>query len=150
MRFLLVDSILELKSGQAAVGVKNVTMSEDFLALHFPNFPVMPGTLIAEALVQLADWVIRESTAFQQMGTVVAFEQLKFRQMVRPGDQLRLSVNILERDDSAAKVQGKAVCGEVAVAAARFTLALQPLEPLLAPEDARKLFDSIARCAERV
>lgn len=150
MRFLLVDSIVDLKSGQAASGVKNVTMSEDFLALHFPNFPVMPGTLIAEALVQLADWVIRESTAFQQMGMVVAFEQLKFRQMVRPGDQLRLAVEILARDESTARVQGKAFRGEVAVAVARFTLELQPIEPLQAPEDARKLFESLARYAEQV
>lgn len=150
MRFLLVDSILELKSGQAASGVKNVTMSEDFLALHFPDFPVMPGTLIAEALVQLADWVIRESTAFQQMGMVVAFEQLKFRQMVRPGDQLRLAVEIVARDDDRARVQGKAFCKDVAVAVARFTLELQPLQPLQAPEDARKLFESLARYAEKV
>lgn len=144
MRFLLVDRIIELERGRRAIGIKNVTMSEDFLAHHFPEMPIMPGMLISEALVQLADWVIRESTDFQQMGLAVAFERLKFRRLVRPGDQLRLEVELLSREGDAVTVKGRASCGDAVVAAADFTIGLQPLATAMTPDEARRLYQVIA------
>ena len=58
MRFLLIDRILEYQKGKFAVGSKDVAMSEDFLADHFPRFPVMPGVLQLEAISQLASWLV--------------------------------------------------------------------------------------------
>jgi 3-hydroxyacyl-[acyl-carrier-protein] dehydratase len=143
VRFLLVDRILELERGKRALGIKNVTLSEDFLAYHFPEMPIMPGMLITESLVQLADWVIRESADFRQMGLATAFERLKFRQIVRPGDQLRLEVEIVRRDDQEAAVRGQASCDGKLVAAAHFTLGLHPVEPWLTTDDARRLYRMI-------
>jgi 3-hydroxymyristoyl/3-hydroxydecanoyl-(acyl carrier protein) dehydratase len=144
MRFLLVDRILEMESGKYATGIKNVTLSEDFLTHHFPDYPIMPGTLIAEALVQLADWVIRESTSFTQMGLATSFERIKFRRLVRPGDQLRLEVNLLSRDGEQAVVEGKAFCDGALVTSVSFTLGLEPLEPLQSSESARRIYRMIA------
>lgn len=149
MRFLLVDRILELERGKRATGIKNVTLSEDFLADHFPETPIMPGVLITESLVQLADWVIRESTDFKQMGLAIAFERLKFRRLVRPGDQLHLEVEITSQEGNEAVVKGRAFCGGELVTAVGFTLDLQPIESVLAPEEARRLYRMIHPLPEK-
>jgi 3-hydroxyacyl-[acyl-carrier-protein] dehydratase len=140
LRYLLVDRIVELERGQRAVGLKNVTLSEDFLADHFPERPIMPGVLIAEAMVQLADWVIRESTDFRKIGLVAGFARLKCRQFVEPGDQLRLDVEILSRTDAQANVRGKAFCENRLVAAADFTLDIQPIEQFLPRQEAARTY----------
>jgi 3-hydroxymyristoyl/3-hydroxydecanoyl-(acyl carrier protein) dehydratase len=140
MRFLLVDSIVELERGTRAVGVKNVTMSEDFLTDHFPHRPIMPGSMIVESMVQLADWVVREATDFRQLGLATSFDNLKFRRVVQPGRQLRVEVKILERGETEASVQGRAYTLDTLVASASFTLALEPIERYLDPAEARRVF----------
>jgi 3-hydroxyacyl-[acyl-carrier-protein] dehydratase len=141
LRFLLVDRITHLERGKRAEGIKNVTLSEDFLAHHFPNFPLMPGTLITESLVQLADWVIRESTDFTQAGLATSFERLKFHRMARPGDQLRLEVQIVSATPETAEVKGSAFCEGVLVAVARFGMQVQPIHSLQGSEEAKKLYE---------
>ena len=136
MRFLLVDRIVDLEPGRKATGIKNVTMSEDFLADHFPEQPIMPGVMIAEALAQLADWVVREDSDFQCVGVVDGFERLRFRNFVSPGDQLRLEVEITDRDASRASVKGRAFRGDQVVTSAEFTLAMRPAEPVTAAQSA--------------
>lgn len=145
MRFLLVDRILELESGKRAVGIKNVTMSEDFFAHHFPGNPIMPGVLIIESLVQLADWIVREHSDFQQIGQATTYERIKFRRMVRPGDQLRLEVNVLLWDEDRVTVVGKASCNGKMVTVVDFTLGLRPLESFVASEEARCHFQLIRK-----
>jgi 3-hydroxyacyl-[acyl-carrier-protein] dehydratase len=140
MRFLLVDRILELERGRRAVGVKNVTLSEDFLAYHFPDMPIMPGMLITEALVQLADWTLREASDFQELGLAVAFDRLKFRRLVRPGDQLRLEVELLGREADEVAFKGKAAVDGALVTAAEFRLRPEPIHDWLTPDEARRLF----------
>jgi len=140
MRFLLVDSILELEPGARATGIKNITMSEDFLADHFPTRPIMPGSMIVESMVQLADWVVRQASDFRQLGLASSFDNLKFRRVVRPGAQLRVEVTIAERGEAEAKVHGKAYAQDTLVASASFTLSLEPIERYLDPDDARRMF----------
>lgn len=141
MRFLLVDRITELETKKRASGIKNITMSEDFLTHHFPNFPLMPGALITESLVQLADWLIRESSDFQRMGLAVSFERMKFHRMVRPGDQLRLEVEMLSFKPDTCAVKGRATCDGKLVAAALFDMAVQPIDLMQAAEDSRRLYN---------
>jgi 3-hydroxyacyl-[acyl-carrier-protein] dehydratase len=129
VRFLLVDRIVELERGRRATGIKNVTLSEDFLADHFPEQPVMPGVMIAEAMAQLADWVVRESSDFRCIGVVSSYDRLRFRNFVVPGDQLRLEVEITGQDASEATVKGKAYRENQVVTSAEFTLALREAEP---------------------
>jgi 3-hydroxyacyl-[acyl-carrier-protein] dehydratase len=145
VRFLLVDRILELESGKRATGIKNVTLSEDFLTHHFPNSPLMPGTLITESLVQLADWVIRESTGFTRVGMAVGFEKVKFHRMVRPGDQLTLEVEVASMKENIAHVKGKVFCEGKLVTAARFSLACEAMEPFESPGEASRIFKMLKR-----
>jgi 3-hydroxyacyl-[acyl-carrier-protein] dehydratase len=134
---------VELESGKRATGIKNVSMSEDFLAHHFPGMPIMPGTLIIESLVQLADWIIREHSGFEQIGLATAFRRIKFRRMVRPGDQLRLEVALVSWDENQVTAVGKAFCQDKIVTTVEFTLGLRPLDRLLACEEARRQYELI-------
>src|SRR5678816_1482356 len=95
MRFLLIDRITQLDRGTRARALKNVTLSEDYFTHHFPDQPIMPGALITECLVQLADWVLREREDFNVVALPSSFESVKFHQLVRPGDQLELEVELV-------------------------------------------------------
>jgi 3-hydroxyacyl-[acyl-carrier-protein] dehydratase len=145
VRFLLVDSIVELEPGSRAVGLKNVAMSEDFLADHFPERPIMPGALVLESLVQLADWVIRESTSFEKIGIVTAFDRIKFRRVTRPGDQLRLEVALSGSENGAHAFKAKAFSGDALAASAELTLVEAPLADYLDADDARASFAILRR-----
>lgn len=95
--FLLVDKILELAPGKRSVGVKNVTANEPFFQGHFPDFPVMPGVLIVEALAQVGAVLILSQP--ENKGKIVLFagiDKVRFKRQVRPGDCLRLEVEIIK------------------------------------------------------
>ncbi len=143
MRFLLVDRITELESGKRAVGVKNVTLSEDFFTHHFPFYPIMPGALITECLVQLADWLIRENSDFESIAMPTSFDSLKFYRLVRPGDQLKLGVEMVSRESDHCDMRGEARCENERVAAGRFTMTLRPAGEFQPPEEARKFYKMI-------
>jgi 3-hydroxyacyl-[acyl-carrier-protein] dehydratase len=143
MRFLLVDRITELESGKSAKGIKNVTLSEDFFTHHFPFHPIMPGALITECLVQLADWLLRESANFELIGTPSTFDSLKFYKLVRPGDQLKLEVELVSREEDVCKLRGKARIGDDTVATGRFTMTLRPAAQFQPPDEARRYYTMI-------
>ncbi len=93
--FLLVDRILELESGQSAVGLKNVSIDEWFFTGHFPGNPVMPGVLIVEALAQVGSVALLALP--ENRGKIpyfAAIDAVRFRRPVRPGDALRLEVGL--------------------------------------------------------
>jgi len=118
--FLLVDRIIELEPGKRIVGIKNVTMNEPFFVGHFPNFPVMPGVLIIEAMAQTGGVLaLRDETiGSEKLVLFAAIEEAKFRRPVVPGDQLRLELEVLQRHTSFARMKGKAlVDGKVAAQA---------------------------------
>jgi 3-hydroxyacyl-[acyl-carrier-protein] dehydratase len=137
VRFLFVDSIVELESGARAVGLKNIAMSEDFLGDHFPDRPIMPGVLILESLVQLADWVVRDASGFDKIGLVTGFDRIKFRRVTRPGDQLRLEVEVSSSNGGTHEFRGKAYSRDELVASASFTLGEARLADYLDADDAR-------------
>jgi 3-hydroxyacyl-[acyl-carrier-protein] dehydratase len=120
--FLLVDRIIEMQPGLKAVGIKNVTINEEFFQGHFPGQPIMPGVLIIEAIAQVAGLLAYCSGA--NVGKSVYFmsiEKAKFRKPVIPGDQLRLEVNILQHRGDVWKFSGNAVVEEKIAAEAEFT-----------------------------
>jgi 3-hydroxyacyl-[acyl-carrier-protein] dehydratase len=92
MRYLLVDRIVEWKAGENIRGVKNVAMTEDFLELHFPKNPIMPGALLLEALGQLAGWLEAASSDFQRWFLVTKVERCMFYGFAFPGDCVGLEI----------------------------------------------------------
>src|SRR5690348_17034084 len=116
---LLVDRVLDI-SGDSIVGIKNVTANEPYFVGHFPNFLVMPGVLIIEAMAQVAGILVGK-LAPHTRGKIMflaSVEEAKFRKPVVPGDQLRIEMKLLRLKHTVAKMQGLAtVDGQVAAEA---------------------------------
>ena len=93
--FLLVDRVVEIESGRRAVGLKNVTMGDGFLQGHFPAYPVMPGVLIVEALAQVGAVALLTTEEFGgKLALFAGIDNVRFKRQVRPGDTLRLEVEL--------------------------------------------------------
>lgn len=114
--FLLVDKILEVEEGKRVVGQKNVTINEPFFQGHFPDYPVMPGVLIVEALAQVgAIAVLGMEENEGKLGFLAGIDRCRFKRQVKPGDQLTLEVEITRMRGPIGKGKGIAtVDGEIA------------------------------------
>ncbi|HTS77811.1 MAG TPA: 3-hydroxyacyl-ACP dehydratase FabZ [Bryobacteraceae bacterium] len=123
--FLLVDRIEELEPGRI-VGIKNVTINEPFFTGHFPDYPVMPGVLIIEAMAQVAGVLVLSQIEDRKSKLVLlaTIEEAKFRRPVRPGDQLRIEMKLERQKSTAAKMSGKATIDGVLAAEATMMCAL--------------------------
>ncbi|MFS0865475.1 3-hydroxyacyl-ACP dehydratase FabZ [Fredinandcohnia sp. 179-A 10B2 NHS] len=115
--FLLVDRVLELDEGKRAVGIKNVTANEEFFNGHFPDYPVMPGVLIVEALAQVgAVAMLKKEENKGRLAFFAGIDNCRFKKQVQPGDQLRLEVEITRlrgpvgKGKGIATVDGELVC----------------------------------------
>ena len=114
--FLLVDRIVEMEP-ERIVGIKQVTLNEPFFQGHFPDFPVMPGVLIVEAMAQAAGVLVLKSMPDRanKLVLLVAIENARFRRPVIPGDTLRMEMKVIKRKASVVKMAGIAtVDGQVA------------------------------------
>ena len=108
--FLLVDRIVELEPQKRIVGLKNVTINEPWFAGHFPDYPIMPGVLIVEAMAQTGGVLLLRDVPDRE-GKVVLFtsiEEAKFRRPVVPGDQLRLELEVLALRNTVCKMRARA------------------------------------------
>lgn len=93
MKFYLVDRLLELVPGKRAVATKNLSLAEEYLADHFPAYPVLPGVMMLEALIQTAGWLVRASTDFEKNLILLReARNVRFGSFVRPGEQLIMEV----------------------------------------------------------
>ncbi|MCM3586910.1 3-hydroxyacyl-ACP dehydratase FabZ [Mesobacillus maritimus] len=114
--FLLVDKIIEVEDGKRAVGLKNVSANEEFFNGHFPDYPVMPGVLIVEALAQVGAVAMLKPEANRgKLAFFAGIDNCRFKRQVKPGDQLRLEVEMIKVRGPMGK--GKAVAtvdGEIA------------------------------------
>ena len=123
--FLLVDRIEELEADRI-VGIKNVTANEPFFAGHFPDFPVMPGVLIVEAMAQVAGVLVLKNIEDRKSKLVLlaGVDGAKFRKPVRPGDQLRMEMKVLRKKATMVKVSGMATVNGTVVAEAEMLCVL--------------------------
>ena len=123
--FLLVDRIEELEA-ERVVGIKNVTVNEPFFAGHFPDYPVMPGVLIIEAMAQVAGVLVLSGIPDRKNKLVLlaGVDGAKFRKPVRPGDQLRMEMKVLRSRATMAKVSGTATVDGAVVAEAEILCVL--------------------------
>lgn len=112
---LMVDRIEELEADRI-VGIKNVTTNEPFFSGHFPDFPVMPGVLILEAMAQVAGVLVLKSIPdrHKKLVLLVSADEARFRKPVLPGDQLRFELQLIRFGGAVCKMEGKAfVDGEL-------------------------------------
>jgi len=117
MRFVLIDRILDVEPGKSLVAVKNLSLAEEYLADHFPGFPVMPGVLMLEALTQAGAWLVRETEDFAHSVIVLkCAKTIKYGSFVEPGRQLQLRVDVVEHGDRDTVLKGKGtIDGQVMV-----------------------------------
>jgi len=123
--FLLVDKIVELEENKRIVGIKNVSMNEQFFNGHFPGRPIMPGVLIVEALAQTAGiLILRQAENQGKYPYFMSIDKVKFRKPVLPGDQIRLEAEVVRMRSTTCQMQGRAYLGEELAAEALFMCSL--------------------------
>jgi len=124
--FLLVDKIVELEEGKRAVGIKNVTINEPFFQGHFPDYPVMPGVLIVEALAQVGAvaMLIKEENK-GKLAFFTGIDDFRFKGQVKPGDTLKLVVEIIRVKGPMGKGKATAYVDEIIVAEGEIMFAIK-------------------------
>jgi 3-hydroxyacyl-[acyl-carrier-protein] dehydratase len=139
MRFHLVDRIEEVQSGRSLRAVKNLTLGEEYLADHFPGFPVMPGVLMLQALVEAGAWLLRATDDFCHSIVVLREARgVKYGSFMEPGRRMTITVEVAERDGGTATVKGKGESEGQTTVSARLVLAgynLRDRDPALAAVD---------------
>ncbi len=124
MRFTLLDRIVELEPCVHITAVKSLTMTEEYLADHFPHFPVMPGVLMLEALTQAGAWLVRVSEDFaHSMVVLKQANNVKYAQFIEPGQTLAVTAEVLKFDDKEVKLKAYGTVGGRIILNARLTLA---------------------------
>lgn len=123
MRFSLLDRVLEIEPGKSITAVKAVTLSEEYLADHFPRFPVLPGVFMLEALTQASAWTIRLGEDFAHSIVVLrSARNVKYGDFVEPGKTLTVAIEILSQDESITKVKATGKVGDRTSLTARLSL----------------------------
>ncbi len=125
--FLLVDRAENFVPNTSLTGIKCVTMNEPFFVGHFPGAPVMPGVLIIEALAQTGALLMSKSWEVDPTGKIILFmsvDDCRFRNPVRPGDVLRLEVEVLRTRSDVVKFKGRGLVGDKVAAQCEFAAML--------------------------
>lgn len=124
--FLLIDKVVEIEPKKRIVAIKSVTINEPFFQGHFPDYPIMPGVLIVEAMAQAGGALLLTELEDRENKLMVfgGIERAKFRKPVGPGDQLRLEVEVIVWRSNAVKMQGSAFVDGKLVCEATISCAL--------------------------
>jgi 3-hydroxyacyl-[acyl-carrier-protein] dehydratase len=140
MKFNLIDKIEQL-TDERIVAVKYVSLAEEYLADHFPTFPVLPGVMMVEALTQAAAWLMYHRTNFaKSMAVLKEVRNVKYGQFVAPGNALRVAVELDKTTDAGATFKASGTVNDDQAVAARLELAyfnLAEKQRELAPLDER-------------
>ncbi len=151
MKFALVDRVLECVPGERIVAVKAVSLAEEYLADHFPTFPVLPGVLMLEALTEAARWLVWRTEGFaHSMILLREAKNVTYKSFVAPGQTLRVEVAARRVAAGESEFTGAGYCQETQVVKARFALShwnLADKSPNLAPVDRRLVESAQSRWA---
>ena len=126
--FLLIDRVEDIIENESATGIKNVTVNENFFIGHFPDFPVMPGVLIVEAMAQTAACLISYSNKSLQKKKAVfltSIDNTKFKKMTTPGNVLKLRVKVISSRKNFYKFSGTTFSGDELIAKSNFSAMIQ-------------------------
>lgn len=140
MKFVLIDKIISLDSGKQIKTVKSVSLAEEYLADHFPAFPVLPGVLLLEGMIESASWLVRQKQDFAN--SIVLLEQarnVKYKSFAAPGMQIEYTVTAKSIEDNVSSFTGSGVCGNEPIVEARLSLRhfnLADENPTMAASDA--------------
>lgn len=139
MRFTLIDRITSLEAGKSISAVKNLSIAEEYLADHFPGFPVMPGVLMLESLVQAGAWLMRYTDDFSYSTVLLKQARaLKFNNFVTPGKTLTVKLTVHRWDGDVCTLKGSGTVDSLSAVSARLTLErsnLRDRNPSLADTD---------------
>jgi 3-hydroxyacyl-[acyl-carrier-protein] dehydratase len=143
VRFSLIDRILAIEPGNTIQAVKNLSLAEEYLADHFPGFPVMPGVLMVESLVQSGAWLMRHTEDFKY-STILLKEAraVRFNNFVSPGKSLHVECNVHKRDERTYTFKASGTVDGASTISARITLEqfnLAERNPGLRPSDERRV-----------
>ncbi len=123
MRFILLDRVEELVPGERIVSVKALSLAEEYLADHFPDFPVLPGVMMIEALVQSAAMLVRVTNDFSHSMVVLEeAKNVKYKSFVKPGNILKMTLEAKKIDATSSTFKASAYCGEREMVQARLKL----------------------------
>jgi 3-hydroxyacyl-[acyl-carrier-protein] dehydratase len=123
MRFILIDKIISLESGKTIKAVKSVSLAEEYLADHFPTFPVLPGVLLLEGLIESASWLVREAENFaHSMLLLEEARNVKYKSFVAPGAQIEYTVEAKTIEENISSFAGFGESGGERIVEARFGL----------------------------
>jgi 3-hydroxyacyl-[acyl-carrier-protein] dehydratase len=123
MRYILIDRIVDVEAGRSIRTVKGVSLAEEYLADHFPTFPVLPGVLLLQGLVESASWLVRITEDFGH--SMVLLEQarnVKYKSFLAPADRIEYTVTAKEIQEDHSSFVGEGVAGGQPIVDARFTL----------------------------
>ncbi len=141
MRFNLIDRIVEVCPGKSLRAIKNLTLGEEYLADHFPTFPVMPGVLMLQTLVEAGAWLLRVTDDFAQSVIVLReVKNVKYGSFMEPGKQMSVGVELIERGGGLAMFKGKGESEGQTTVSARLSLVcynLRDRDPALQGRDER-------------
>jgi 3-hydroxymyristoyl/3-hydroxydecanoyl-(acyl carrier protein) dehydratase len=132
MRFILVDRVDALVPGESITGVKNLALSEEVFAEHFPDYPLYPGTLVVEALAQLGGCLVEcsyhQRSTDTRRAVLVQIERAKFHAPCRPGDQIAMRCTLVAEIEGAAQVEAQAHVGDQRAVQATLNFRLMQVE----------------------
>lgn len=123
MKFILIDKITELDPGKSLTAVKSVSLAEEYLGDHFPAFPVLPGVLLLEGLIESASWLVRHHQNFaNSMVLLESATNVKYKSFAAPGMQIRYSVTAKTIEENTSIFKGAGICGDEPIVEAKLAL----------------------------
>jgi len=123
VKFILIDRIVSLEEGRRLTAVKCVSLAEEYLGDHFPTFPVLPGVLLLEGLVESAAWLVRKTEGFAHSMILLAeARNVKYRSFLPPGSQIQYTVEARAIEESVSSFAGCGVADGEKIVEARFGL----------------------------